>query len=43
MENIKIEDGGSMFPRNAGNTGHFHMVPTPKSKMKIIIKKVLLP
>lgn len=39
VENIKTEDGGSMFSCNAGNTGHFHMVPTPKSRMKIIIKK----
>ena len=39
VENIKTEDGGSMFPWNGGNTGHFHMVPTHKSRMKIIIKK----
>jgi hypothetical protein len=42
MENIKIEDGGSMFPGNIGNTGHFHMVPTPKNRIKIIIKKSII-
>jgi hypothetical protein len=26
-------------PEMLANTGHFHMVPTPKSRIKIVIKK----